>query len=128
MPAIYSQQSFIEENLYWLIPVIAVGIVVLLAFVVFMIRLSRTTKKKKKKVEPIELHDKSEYLDCLGGEANIVSHTLKGSRITIEVNDIDKITPEKLLEAGVSSYIKMANKLVLVVKDHASEVYDRIFR
>ena len=109
----------------WMIAVISAAAVLVMALVIVFIRLGKGKKKRKK--EPLVLADRSVYISSLGGEENIVESKVIGSRIVIVLKDDSIITPEKLLEAGVASYIKMNKKLTLVVKDNADKVYERIF-
>ncbi len=114
--------SFFQDNLYWLIPVLALLLAGIVLLFVFLLR----AKKKPKEKAP-ELAAQSEYLAALGGAENIREKSIVGSRISIKLADFEKADPKKLLEIGVSSYIKMSGKLVLVCKDNAQAVYDRIF-
>ncbi|MBP5091509.1 MAG: hypothetical protein J6328_03005 [Bacilli bacterium] len=112
-----------RDNL-WLLFLIAAVIILIAASLILIFKLK---KRKKKAKEPLHLADRSIYISALGGEDNIVSSKLVGSRIQVELKDDSIITPETLLEAGVASYIKMNKKLTLVVKDNADKVYERIF-
>ncbi|MDO5330976.1 MAG: hypothetical protein Q4F15_06150 [Bacillota bacterium] len=122
--------DFVNANLVW---IIILGVALLLfiaALIVFRIRVGAGKpkwKKKKKEEIPLPSVDKSEYLLALGGEDNILSKQLTGSRISVKLADMEKADPEKLLQAGVSSYIKMSDRLILVIKAHAEEVYNSIF-
>ena len=109
----------------WILAVISAAAVLVMALVIVFIRLGKCKKKRKK--EPLVLADRSVYISSLGGEENIVESKVIGSRIVIVLKDDSIIAPEKLLEAGVASYIKMNKKLTLVVKDNADKVYERIF-
>lgn len=66
-------------------------------------------------------------LKALGGEENIVDHSLNGSRIILVLNDYDKVNVEELRELGVSSVVKMSNKITLVIKGDASHFYKSLF-
>ena len=108
----------------WLVVAIVVAVVLIASIVLVLIKLNKGKKKKK---EPLVLADRSLYIESLGGEDNILESKIVGSRIVISLVDDSIIAPEKLLEAGVASYIKMNRKLTLVVRDNAQEVYERIF-
>ena len=113
--------DFIKNNwLYVLIGLVAFALAIVIVFVLI-------NKGKNKKQKPAPVAAQSVYLEALGGKENIKSHKSVGSRINIELVDMEKAQPEKLLEAGVDSYIKMSGKLVLVVKENAQAVSDVIF-
>lgn len=99
---------------------------VLLALLIFFTILIISRRRKQRDEAPL-LPDKSEYLLALGGEDNIKEKSLNGSRISVKLEDYDKADFQKLLEIGVDSYIKMSDKMILIVKDHAQEVYEKIF-
>lgn len=71
--------------------------------------------------------DTGAYISALGGDENIIDKKLSGSRITIKLANYDLLDKEKLLEAGVDSYILMSDRLVLVVKDAAEKTYNKLF-
>lgn len=114
--------EFLKYNSWWL-ALIFVG---LIALTIALILISGIKKKNKKAViaKPV---DKNAYLLALGGEENVISKTLMGSRIVLKLKDYGKISKEKLKEAGVDSFIEMSDKLTLVIKDSAGEVYKTIF-
>ena len=74
-----------------------------------------------------KLASKSEYLDALGGETNIIEKELRGSRIVLRLADYSKLDKEKLKEAGVDGFIMMSDKLTLVIKGSTEEAYKVIF-
>ena len=66
-------------------------------------------------------------LSALGGAANILEHSLNGSRVILVLNNYDVVNAEALKELGVSSIVKMTNKITLVVKGDASSFYKSLF-
>ena len=58
---------------------------------------------------------------------NLVDYKLIGSRIEVHLKDYSKLDKEKLKSAGVDGFILMSNKLTLVLKGDAKEVYKKIF-
>lgn len=105
---------------YWWTALIAVG--ALAGVVVFLV----ARKKKKSSAKPIL--NRTEYFDALGGESNYISSEREGSRIVVYLHDYSKIDKEKIKEAGVAGFIEKSDKLTLVVKDNAEEVYEKIFK
>jgi len=82
-------------------------------------------KKKKEPKKP--LASRSEYLAALGGEDNLISSERSGSRIIVILKDYSLLDKEKIKEAGVTGFIEKSDKLTLVVKENAKEVYEKIF-
>ena len=66
-------------------------------------------------------------LEALGGKENILEHSLNGSRLTLSLTDYNVINEEKLNALGVDSVIKMSNKIILVIKDDISKIYQEMF-
>ena len=115
--------SFDNENdRIILILIIAAAALVLIALAIFLVKI---LCKKRVKVLPIA--SKSEYFEALGGEDNYIDSSREGSRIIVHLKDYSKINKEKIKEAGVTGFIEKSDKLTLVVKDNAEEVYEKIF-
>lgn len=104
---------------------LALGVVALILVVALAILLPYFLKKGKGKKGKIA--SKGEYLSALGGEENVLSKELKGSRIVLRLADYSKVDRLKLLEVGVDSFIEMEDKLTLVLKGDSEKVYKAIF-
>ncbi|MBO8426694.1 MAG: hypothetical protein IAC61_05210 [Firmicutes bacterium] len=104
---------------------LALGVVALILIVALAILLPYFLKKGKGKKGKIA--SKGEYLSALGGEENVLSKELKGSRIVLRLADYSKVDKQKLLEAGVDGFIEMEDKLTLVLKGDSEKVYKAIF-
>ena len=104
---------------------LALGVVVLILVVALAILLPYFLKKGKGKKGKIA--SKGEYLSALGGEENVLSKELKGSRIVLHLADYSKVDKQKLLEVGVDGFIEMEDKLTLVLKGDSEKVYKAIF-
>ena len=111
-----------EEDRVILIIIIAAAVLVLLALAIFLIKIF-----SKKRVKQLPIASKSEYFAALGGEDNYIDSSREGSRIIVHLKDYSKIDKEKIKEAGVTGFIEKSDKLTLVVKDNAEEVYEKIF-
>lgn len=111
--------SWLVSSSWWL-ALILVGLLALA--VVLVVLLGR---KKKKEARP--LASKETYLSCFGGEGNIVDKKLVGSRIAITLKDTSIVDQEKLKAAGVDAFILMSNRLTLVAKGDAKELYFILF-
>ena len=124
-PILYANESaqfntFLKDNAWWMALILAAIILVVILVVVI-------NHKKKSKPAPKKKAEPTEYFASLGGEENIVSYALKGSRIEICLKDYSLLDKEKLKEAGVDGFILMSNKLTLVIKGDASNVYKALF-
>ena len=104
---------------------LALGVVGLILVVALAILLPYFLKKGKGKKGKIA--SKGEYLSALGGEENVLSKELKGSRIVLRLADYSKVDRQKLLEVGVDGFIEMEDKLTLVLKGDSEKVYKAIF-
>ena len=104
---------------------LAVAGVVLITVLVFVF-LALKRRKAAPKVEEVKV-DSSLIKAALGGEDNIVSHSINGSRIVIELKDYSLVNEKSLNELGVASIIKMSNKITLVVKGNSEAFYKNLF-
>lgn len=104
---------------------LALGVVALILIAALAILLPYFLKKGKGKKGKIA--SKGEYLSALGGEENVLSKELKGSRIVLRLADYSKVDRQKLLEVGVDGFIEMEDKLTLVLKGDSEKVYKAIF-
>lgn len=113
--------SFLKQNALYL----ALGVIGLLgSFLPFFLDNKKQTKRTTR-IKP--RGNKSEYIDSFGGSENLVDYKVIGSRIEVHLKDYSKLDKEKLKSAGVDGFILMSNKLTLVLKGDANEVYKKIF-
>ncbi len=118
LPIIYA--DFLLKNIWWIAGIGALVLIVLLIFID-----KRFISKPKK--APVSEETASLYLEALGGKDNIKEKSLEGSRIILRLNDYGAVNRDKLREAGVTGFIQMSDRLTLVVKGNAMEVYQKIF-
>lgn len=118
VPIFYA--DFLLRNMWWIVALCTILLLVLLLW------LDRRVLSKEKKKEVSE-QQASLYLDALGGEENVIERALEGSRIILKLKDYGAVNRDKLREAGVTGFIQMSDRLTLVIKDNAMEVYDKIF-
>lgn len=111
--------DFLGQNAWWIALSVALSIVVVIALIFIF--------GKKKKKEPKRVIDASIYYEAFGGKENVISHKRTGSRIALVLHDYEAIDKEKLKEAGVDGFIKMSDRLVLVIKGDAEEVDKKLF-
>lgn len=111
--------SWLASSSWWL-ALILVGLLAL--SIVLILATSKGKGKPAKK-----LAEQSVYLSCLGGSENVIDKKLVGSRISITLKDTSLVDQDKLKEAGVDASILMSNKLTLVAKGEAKELYLILF-
>ena len=112
--------EFFLKNLWWviLLAVICVaGIIILLSYIV--------RKRKKEQTHVVNISDN---LQAIGGKNNVLSHSLSGSRIILQLKDYSKVDREKLKKAGAVGFILKSDKLTVVFKENARGVYQNLFK
>lgn len=67
-----------------------------------------------------------EYVEIFGGIDNIVEVKARESRLSLVLKDYDLINKEKLEEKGITSSIKMTNKITYVIGSLALEIEEYI--
>ena len=113
--------TFLKNNAIW----IAVGFVVIILITLIILFLINRNKTKKidKTTYSISTND---WLDSLGGKDNILEISSRGSRLTLSLKEISLINETKLKELGVTSLLKMSNKLILVIEENAAKIEEII--
>ena len=111
--------SWLSSSSWWL-ALILVGLLIL---AIVLVIITGKSKKEPKR----QLASKDTYIACFGGESNIVDKKLVGSRIAITLKDTSLVDQEKLKEAGVDAFILMSNRLTLVAKGDAKDLYFILF-
>ena len=111
--------SWLSSSSWWL-ALILVGLLIL---AIVLVIVTGKSKKEPKR----QLASKDTYIACFGGESNIVDKKLVGSRIAITLKDTSLVDQEKLKEAGVDAFILMSNRLTLVAKGDAKDLYFILF-
>ena len=114
--------DFLANNAWWIALSIAV-VIILTVVLIFVFG----KKSKKAPKEPKRVIDSNKYYEALGGKDNVISYQRTGSRISLKLNDFDAIDKEKIKEAGVDGFIKMSDKLILVIKGDAEAVEKTLF-
>jgi len=114
--------NLVLMNLSWIITA-AGGAAALVLFVLLFFLLRRRSREEEEEQEELDI---SAWLVALGGEDNIKSASIKGSRLSIELIDKNLINRESLTALGVKSIITMSNKLILVVENEGEEIVSQI--
>ena len=78
--------------------------------------------------EPTHVVNISDNLQAIGGKDNVLSHSLSGSRIILHLKDYSKVEREKLKKAGAIGFIMKSDKLTIVFKENAKDVYQNLFK
>ena len=104
-----SFNEFMKNNALWIALTFLVIIIIAILLIVFI-----NIKKNKQIKNDKEIEDT--LLTALGGKDNIKTKSLKGTRITITLNDFSKLNEEMLNDLNVS-YIKMSEKITIVSKN-----------
>lgn len=110
--------EWIKNNLVLSICIVAI-IVSLIAIVIILI-----CKKFRKPKNKSGVYD--ELIDAFGGIDNIVEIKARESRLSLVLKDYNLINEDKLKEKGITSSIKMTNKITYVVGSSAKEIEDYV--
>ncbi len=116
-----NMNDYFLQNLWWIVLVILLGISLLGVSLYFLLR----QRKKKEKNKEVKV---SELAALLGGNENILSHELKGSRIVLSLKDYSLLEEANLRALGVTGFIRKTDQITLVVKEKAKEVYEKLFK
>ncbi|MCQ2793393.1 MAG: hypothetical protein MJ221_03140 [Bacilli bacterium] len=103
----------------------AVFVAVVIMFVVALIKRKREPSYKPKEI--VQTQRSKDILIALGGLENIIDHSFVGSRMSVVLKDYSLLDEEKLKSLQVDSIIKMSEKVILVIKDDLSTIYQEMF-
>ena len=98
----------------------------LLAIVISLIAIAIILLKKKLSNGKDSFSKLQEYVDIFGGIDNIIEVKARESRLSLVLKDYDLINKEKLEEKGITSSIKMTNKITYVIGSLALEIEEYI--
>lgn len=110
--------DWIIDHLVLCICLLAI-VVSLIAIVIILIKKKFTSKKD-------DFSSLEEYVEIFGGLANIIEVKARESRLSLVLKDYQVINEEKLKEKGVTSSIKMTNKITYVIGSMAKEIEEYI--
>jgi phosphotransferase system IIB component len=105
--------AWIEENLV----LIVCGAVILSSLIYILVVL---LKKKHGKKNESSLYQ--ELVSCFGGLDNIIQVSVRESRLSLVLKDYSLVDSETLKEKGVTSSIKMSNKITFVIGSQAKDI------
>jgi phosphotransferase system IIB component len=99
---------------------IALALALLIAVLIALFYIiPAVNKKRSKKVKTLDF---TNFYEACGGEDNIESLSLTGTRLTLVCKDQSLVNKEKLKDEGVANIITMSKKMVLLIEDHLKEV------
>ena len=110
--------NFLKDNALYIALIFFFILVIAVVLVLFI----SIRNNKKEKLEKGEIIKKESLIELLGNKENIISATSRGSRVIVELKDYSLVNEDKLKNAGVISFIKMSNKITLVVEKDAEKV------
>ena len=108
--------EFLKNYGIWIAIAVA-SLVFITVLVLFFISLYKK-KTGTYDASTVKSVDANEFLSCLGGKENVKRFDVKGSRLTLELNDDNLLQESKLSDIGVSSVIKMSSKIILVIQEN----------
>ncbi len=115
---LFLENDFLLRNLWW---IIALAVIFLGGLLILLVRIRHKGNKSSAKVS-IE-----DNLDAIGGRDNVIAHSLNGSRIVLVLKDYDAIDREKLKNAGAVGFVLKSDKITIVFKKDAKNVYKEMF-
>lgn len=113
--------DFLKDYAFFIALTIFSVIIILLIFFLLIPKL----KKEEPPVVTLDI-DKSAFYELLGGAANVMSVSLNGSRLSVELKDQSLAQIEELKKHGVLRVIVMQSKLVLLVSNEVKALFNEL--
>lgn len=104
----------------------AVVISLVVAGILLLILLLLVVFTKRPQVQEEVAIGENDFIAALGGKANVTDLTLRGSRLSVVLNDQSKINEAQLKKHGVSRVITMQDKLILLVEEALKEKLQKL--
>ena len=112
--------DWILDNLVLCICIVAFVLILIAVVIILLVNKS----KKDKFIKQNEELD--EFITLFGGIENIIEVSARESRLSLKLVDYDKIDQEGLKHKGVTSSIKMSNKITFVIGSLAKSIEEHI--
>ena len=107
--------DFLLQNLWW---IILLGVVVLLGLIwLISFLISKNPKKRKGKVGDIDI------FTYLGGKDNVLSFTVRGSRLIVKLKNKNLLQREELKALGVKGFVEKEEDITIVLSNELKERY-----
>ena len=118
-----------ETILYWLliVPIILVFGLMIVAIVVRFVKMGKQTKRNKEAPFEVDSDQQSRFYEAYDSKENIVSVKRELSRITVIVNDWEKVDTNLLQELGASGVLIAGNSIKASFGDR-SEFIEKILQ
>lgn len=110
--------DFIQEHLVLSICILAIIVSLISIFVILIV------KRKPSKTKINHLYDS--LIEGFGGLDNIIEVSAKASRLSLTLKDYSLVNDQLLKEKGVTSSIKMSNKITFVIGEQAKDIENHI--
>ena len=110
--------------------ILAVAIVPILALIVYAIVVAIRRNNKRSKLRDKEISESVDvtqielFNEVYGGKANIKAVKRELGRISVEVEDIEKVQVEKLKELGANGVLLVGSEVKCSFGDRASYIYN----
>lgn len=109
--------EWIVDHLVLCICLLAIVVSIISIVVILLVR-------KSKKKDEGSLFD--QIISYFGGRENIKEASSRGSRLSLVLDDYSLVNEDELKKIGVTSSIKMTNKITFVIGDKAKEIEEYI--
>ncbi len=113
-----SINSFLRQYAFYL--ALGIALIILIVVTILLIVNFVTNKKnspKETKETSASFNDEL-FFASLGGLENITSYQIKGNRLYLYLKDVDLFNCETIKNVGVTSFIKMSQKVALLGLDN----------
>ncbi len=115
----------LNDGLKFWAPYIALGFICLIVIVIGIILLVNNKKNPAKRAKKISKEEKYEqFLLALGGKENIVSYSIKGSRLSVSLKDNSLFKKDEIKNIGIDNVIIMSNKITFVLSRQSIEMFE----
>lgn len=111
--------TWLKYNFWWLLILL-----VLIIVVIALIRLLNYQKVTEKL--PVEDETINDFIDCYGGIKNINKAELEGSRLKVNLNDINKANIDKFKDLGATGIFISGNNIKMVLPYDMSKLIQKI--
>ena len=104
---------------------ISIAIFILIAIVLAIYLIVPLVKRGKKPVREEKQVDQQAFYQALGGVNNVIRTEMKGSRLSVELNEMNAYDKDKLKALGVVRVIVMKTKLILLVGESFKQMGEK---
>lgn len=113
------------DYVWWILGGCVVGPIFILIIVATIIALKKRIKLASKKINAFDESAYQAYIDAFGCD-NIIGVSMEMSRITVTLNDIEKVDAQKLKDLGASGVLLVGNQVKCSFKEDTESIYNSI--